>query len=139
MWDACSDARVIFNQQKPHNLNPAGQSPAPEQEVTSDDIIGSSYHDNKEASTTLDDVMGYVVENRVVMSSLVRVLERECGGVEVKRGMRLREVNRHEVRGKSGSGEGVWGVERECGGGEGVWGVERECGSGEGVWECGSA
>lgn len=83
MWDACSDARVVFHHQRPSGVDATGEPESPDPDTTSDDIIASSYHDNENS----DDVMGYIVENRVVTAALTEVLE-GISNVELQRGLR---------------------------------------------------
>ena len=84
VWDACSDARVVFDQ----------HSSSSEQEVTSYDIVTSSGLHGEEPPTPVNmDTMGYIVESRVVRGALGRVVE-ECEGVEVERGTWVKDVKR---------------------------------------------
>ena len=91
VWDACSEARLVFNNQTSHDFGTIVEGVSHDQEaVPEDDIIGSSYrsivHD-----VTSDDIMGYIVENKVIMAALLDVLE-DCNNVEVRRGVRTLEV-----------------------------------------------
>ena len=91
MWDACSEARLVFNNQTSHDFGTIAEGASHDQEtVPEDDIIGSGYrsiaHD-----VTSDDIMGYIVENKVIMAALLDVLE-DCSNVEVRRGVRTLEV-----------------------------------------------
>ena len=70
--------------------SPGGrQQESPDLEVTSDDIITSSYHGSDQV--TEEELMGHFVENRVILTGLATVLG-GCGGVEVQRGVRITEA-----------------------------------------------
>ena len=78
----------MFNNQTSHDFGTIAEGASHDQEtVPEDDIIGSGYrsiaHD--------DDIMGYIVENKVIMAALLDVLE-DCSNVEVRRGVRTLEV-----------------------------------------------
>ena len=81
----------MLNNQTSHDFGTIAEGASHDQEtVLEDDIIGSSYrsitHD-----VTSDDIMGYIVENKVIMAALLDVLE-DCSNVEVRRGVRTLEV-----------------------------------------------
>ena len=60
-------------------------------DITSDDIIGSSYRGSNSGGG--EGVMGWSVEEEVVLGGLTRVLG-GCEGVEVQRGVEVTEVIR---------------------------------------------
>ena len=62
---------------------------SPDLDTTSNDIIASSYRDSDKS----DDVMGYIVENRVLTAALAEVLK-GISNVEIQRGVKVKEVQR---------------------------------------------
>lgn len=62
----------------------------PQEQESSEDIMASSYHGDI-GSPISESIMGYIVENRVVMAALASLLESQ-GSVEVQRGVRVKEI-----------------------------------------------
>ncbi len=84
VWDACSDARVVFD-----NHGPSSSS---SEDTSSDYIIHSSGLHGEETPVLSNlSTLGYVVEDRVMMAALGKVVE-GCEGVELVRGTRVTEV-----------------------------------------------
>ena len=86
VWDACSDARMTLN--RPSDLY-GNQQDSVGSEETVEDIVTSSYRSME--GVTEQELMGYFVENRVILTGLSASLE-ECAGVEVQRGVRITEA-----------------------------------------------
>ena len=82
----------MFNNQTSHDFGTIaeGVSHHHEQAVPEEDIIGSGYRSSAQ-DVTSDDIMGYIVENKVIMAALLGVLE-DCTNVEVRRGVKTLEV-----------------------------------------------
>ncbi len=59
-------------------------------------IHGSGLHGEETSDPTSVNALGYVVEDRVLMAALDKVVEGECQGVELVRGNRLKEL-KHET------------------------------------------
>ena len=70
-------------------MNATGKPRSPGLDTPPDDIVASSYHSSGDS----DDVMGYIVENRVVTAALTKVLE-GISNVEVQRGVKVKEIQR---------------------------------------------
>lgn len=87
VWDACSDARIVFNR---HSLQ---QDSSPVLDELPDDarsdIIAYSYHGD--AMATEDSLMGYVVENRAILSALNEAVE-NCSNIMVQRGAKIENI-----------------------------------------------
>ena len=92
MWDACSEARLVFNNQTSHDFGTIAEGVSHDQEeaVPEEDIIGSGYRSSAH-DVTSDDIMGYIVEKKVIMAAMLGVLE-DCTNVEVRRGVKTLEV-----------------------------------------------
>ena len=91
VWDACSEARLVFNNQTSHDFGTIAEGVSQDQEeAVAEDIIGSGYRSSAQ-DVTSDDIMGYIVENKVIMAALLGVLE-DCTNVEVWRGVKTLEV-----------------------------------------------
>ncbi len=85
VWDACSDARVVFD-----NHGPISSS---SEDTSSDYVIhGSGLHGEETPIPSNLSTLGYVVEDRIMMAALGKVLEEGCEGVELVRGTRVAEV-----------------------------------------------
>lgn len=92
IWDACSNARISFSPQDSSELHfnfPAEQLALLGVEDIVDDL-------------TDDGVLGYIVENNVILHALTQQLQC-CPSVEVRRGVSISGMQQAEV--SAGDGE----------------------------------
>ena len=87
VWDACSDAAIVFNRSSLQGDTAIFDSP-PDTPLDGD-IITHSYHGD--TGVMDESLMGYIVENRALLSALSEVLE-ECSNVTVQREAKIQEI-----------------------------------------------
>ena len=94
MWDACSDARVVFDSYDIQSEGGEQETTKSDKQDLSEDMVGS-HHDRIDWSESDKRAIGYVIENRVVQRALIEALER-FSNIQVGRGTRAKVVNKVE-------------------------------------------